>query len=277
MTENNFPLAEVFRDAKKHREVSGIISKHLVNKQDIRELALRGIDLSNKMKILDLGCGFGFFSEALQNRLNTESIVTGIDKYPELEWFYLQSCDKANLNARFLSNGSQVISEMEDNSVDLVLSSYALYFFPDIISQISRVLKSDGLLIAITHACPHMEEFTSYIRRILLEDGIKINASLPYEKLIERFCNKNGKRLLEASFKDISTIRYNNKLVFGKNDFKELSTYFDFKHSFFIPKEIDPDDSIHHKVVSRIKYDLKHNNILEITKNDIIFKCSNPL
>ena len=277
MSDKNILLAEVFRDAGKHREVSEIISRHLVNKQDIRELALKGADLSNKKQILDLGCGFGFFTEALENRLDPDSIVTGIDRYPELEWFYLQSCDTAKLRGRFLSNGSQIISEMEDNSVDLVLSSYALYFFPEIIPHIPRILKKDGTLIAITHACPHMKEFTMYVRSILKDFGIEIKGALPYEDLIGNFCSMSGQQLLQPYFREMTLSSFDSKLYFGKNDFQDFKSYFDFKHSFFIPESLDPDDRLHKEVVSRIKMDFEQGKELQITKNDVIFICSHPL
>ena len=91
MTGEEFSLAEVFRDAKKHQEVAGIISEYLQNKDDIRSMALNDLELSESKNILDLGCGFGFFTQALKGRVHPDAKITGIDRYPEYEWFYFQS------------------------------------------------------------------------------------------------------------------------------------------------------------------------------------------
>jgi ubiquinone/menaquinone biosynthesis C-methylase UbiE len=276
MTGEEFSLVDVFRDAKKHREIAGIIAKYLQNKVDIRRVALDGIDLMESKSILDIGCGFGFFTEALKDRVHHDAKVTGIDRYPEYEWFFFQSCEKAGIKADFRSNGIELIRELDDNSYDLILCSYALYFFPDVIKDIARILRSDGFFIAITHALPHMKEFTSYVRSILRNNGMIINIDLPYETLISRFSNINGQEALQPYFKEIITKDYKAKLCFGANDYKDLVKYFNFKHSFFIPDSMDPDDEFHKKVTSSIEADLNESKGLEITKNDIIFVCTAP-
>lgn len=276
MTGEEHTLAKVFRDAKKHREIAGIITKYLQNKDDIRDMALDGLDLSGSKSILDLGCGFGFFTEALKGRVNTDAKITGIDRYPEYEWFYFQSCERAGLNADFRSNGIDHVRELDDNAYDLILCSYALYFFPEVIKDISRILKEDGVFVAITHASPHMPEFTSYVRSILKKNGLIITIDLPYETLINRFSDINGAEMLQANFNGVMSKDYKAKLSFGVDDHKDLVEYFNFKHSFFIPEIIDPDDELHHKVSSGIQEDLIKRKGLEITKNDVIFVCTGP-
>ena len=276
MTGEEYTLAKVFRDAKKHREIAGIITKYLRNNDDIRDMALNGLDLSGSKSILDLGCGFGFFTEALKGRVHHSAKITGIDRYPEYEWFYFQSCESAGINANFRSNGINYVRELDDNAYDLILCSYALYFFPEVIKDISRILKEDGVFIAITHASPHMLEFTSYVRSILKKNGLIITIDLPYETLINRFSNINGPEMLQAYFKEVITRKYKAKLSFGADDHEDLIEYFNFKHSFFIPEIIDPDDELHHKVTSSIKKDLAKRKGLEITKNDVIFVCTGP-
>lgn len=271
-----FSLEKVFKDARKHQEIAKIIKSHLVNRSDIREMAFGDLDLTDSKDILDLGCGFGFFTQALKGRVHPEAMVTGIDRHPEYEWFFFQSCDKAGIKADFKSKGIEHINNFRDNAYDLILCSYALYFFPESIAEISRILKPDGVFIAITHAIPHMTEFMTYIRGILKQNGLILTIDMPYEELISRFSNLNGKKELEPYFSQISTLDYKASLAFGKNDHKELVEYFNFKHAFFIPEVIDPDDSLHNKVSSSIKKDLLSRNGLKISKNDIIFVCKQP-
>ena len=63
---------------------------------------------------------------------------------------------------------------------------------------------------------------------------------------------------------------------FGIGDHEDLVSYFNFKHSFFIPEVMDPNDELHKKVASCIKEDLESKKGLKITKNDVIFVCSDP-
>jgi len=276
MTGEEYPLDKVFRDAKKHREISEIIARYLSNENDIRDLALNGIDLSRSKKILDLGCGFGFFTEALKGRVDPEARITGVDKYPEYEWFYFQSCDRAALRSSFLSNGIDVTGKMEDNSYDLILCSYAMYFFPGAIEEIARILKPGGHFIAITHAVPHMIEFTAYVRDLMAKNMISLPPELPYESLISKFSDKNGAELLNPFFSEISKLKYKGTLIFTEDDYTDLIRYFNFKHHFFIPEALDPADNLHQKIVESLKEDMKGKLEMRITKNDIIFICKAP-
>lgn len=271
-----FTLAQVFRDAKKHKKVAGIIRDHLQDFVDIRHQALDGLDLSASRKIIDLGCGFGFFTEALKDRVHSDAVITGIDRFPEYEWFYFQSSDRAGLKADFQSNGISYIEKLEDKSYDLKLCSYAMYFFPDAIHHIARILKDDGYFVAITHSIPQMPEFTKYIRSILKRKGLIVTIDLPYETLISRFSDQNGQELLNPFFSKINMSKYKGRLKFGRKDHEALISYFDFKHHFFIPEIIDPEDELHREVIKSIRNDLKDKEEMVITKNDVIFICSKP-
>lgn len=277
MTGEEFSLAKVFRDAKAHLEIAGIIRKHLQDDIDIRSQALDGLDLSEAKNILDLGCGYGFFTEALKGRVHPEARVTGIDRFPEYEWFYFQSCDKAGIRADFRSDGIKAIEKLAGNSYDLILCSYAMYFFPEVVKQIARILKDHGHFIAITHALPHMPEFTSYVRSVVKRNGLIITIDLPYETLLGRFSDQNAPQLLQPWFNVIRKSDYKGRLLFAKDDHQDLISYFNFKHSFFIPQTIDPDDELHRKVVNTIKSDLRETQGMQITKNDSIFVCTQPV
>lgn len=273
---DEFSLEKIFKDAKKHTEIAQIIAKYLGNQTDIREKAFHGVDLSQARDILDLGCGFGFFSGALKNKVHPEAKVTGIDRFPEYEWFYFQSCEKAGIKADFRSNGIDLINKLENKSYDLILCSYAMYFFPHTIRQISRLLRDGGVFIAITHSIPHMLKFTTYLRSILKENGLILTIDMPYETLLSGFSNINGKAELQKYFAAVEATDYIASLKFGKHDHEDLVSYFNFKHSFFIPEIIDPDDKLHNIVTNRMKKDLIVRNGMEIDKNDIIFVCTQP-
>ena len=59
---------------------------------------------------------------------------------------YLNACSETGLKGNFLSNSISEIESFKCDTFDLALCSYALYFFPDYIEQISHYLKKDGIL-----------------------------------------------------------------------------------------------------------------------------------
>lgn len=266
-------LAEVFNDTESHLKVAKIIREHLVNYQDIRNIALKGVDFTNVRNILDLGCGFGYFTRGLKNKVHPDAIITGIDCHSKYRQLYLKACSDTGIKGNFISSGVPAINSFSPKSVDLILCSYALYFFPEYIKQISRILKDDGTFLVITHAQPHMKEFTQYVKDILYNEGIECSEPLPYESLIEGFSNENGENLLSAHFLNIQSIKYKGRLLFNHNDIENFRDYFKFKRSFFIPcKETDMYD-LSALILERMKNDLKRLKKFEISKDDIIFVC----
>jgi ubiquinone/menaquinone biosynthesis C-methylase UbiE len=279
MPEPEIQLVNIFKDAALHKAVAGVIARHLTSKNDIRDMAFDGIDLSDKHDVLDLGCGFGFFTEGLAGRNHNIAQITGIDRHPEYEWFFFLSCEKVGIHIpkKFISSGSNALRKLETGSFDLVLCSYALYFFPEMIAEISRVMKKDGLLIAITHATPHMHQFSEFVRVLLSRNGLQQEKLNPYEALIGRFSDKNGFTMLSRHFDTICTKNYRAKLVFERDDFEDFAAYFNFKHSFFIPSSMDPDDRWHNVVLGEMKARFSSGKGMEITKDDVIFICSDPV
>lgn len=266
-------LGEVFCDIKTHQEVSDIIRKHMTNTLDIRELALDNICFTDVNKIIDLGCGFGFFTRGLKGKVKRSVDIVGIDRHSKCKDFYLDSCEYAGLKGQFLSNGIEEIESITDNSVDLVICSYALYFFPEYIKQIARVLKDNGSFVVITHSYPHMVEFTTYVKTIIRGAGFDCDGILPYEELITGFSDENGLELLSNSFVNITSKRVQSSLLFNYNDFHCFEKYFRFKQSFFIPPNDANQNKIRAIILENLKADMKNNGEIEISKADMIFIC----
>jgi ubiquinone/menaquinone biosynthesis C-methylase UbiE len=279
MTGKENHLVRVFKDASTHKEVANVISRHLTSKKDIRDVAFEGVDFSGKKRVLDLGCGFGFFTEGLSGKAHSLSHITGIDTHPEYEWFYFHSCEKVDraIKKKFISQGIEAIRKLEPKSYDLILCSYALYFFPEMIPEIGRVLKNDGSFIAITHAMPHMHQFSEFVRNLLSQKGIPMKGENPYEALIRKFSDANGVKMLSKAFDTVCTKNYRNKMVFNVDDFSDLSVYFNFKRNFFIPSSLDPEGGLHSFVLEAIKDHMEDGKIMEIAKDDVIFTCSDPI
>lgn len=269
-------LDRVFSDAGAHRRVAAIIRDQLTSQADVREEALKGLNLREVSKVLDLGCGFGFFTEGLISRLDPGTEVTGVDKYERYREFYLRTARARGHRSRFFSEGINKIRSFDDNAYDLVVCSYALYFFPEYVPEIARILDKDGYMVIITHSCPHMKEFTGLVREILRAEKLQATDLLPYETLINRFCDFNGSDILTPFFGEVKRKEFRSKIVFDISEFGKFEEYFRFKYPFFIPDASNDEGMLTGKILARVREHMEKTGSFRITKDDTIFVCSKP-
>jgi SAM-dependent methyltransferase len=270
---------EVFVDVDAHRLTADIIKRHSTNRNDVRELALHGLDLSGCRRILDLGCGFGFFTAALKGRVHPDAVVTGVDIIGEYEPLFLDTCKEAGLGGEFRSSGISAVRDLEDASIDLILCSYSLYFFPESIGDLARLLKGVGRLVAITHHKEGLREAIRIARNFLGERGLlEEGKRLPIEELLSEFSSENGYEILSRWFQDVRALNYENALVFGCEELSPLLEYFRFKWPFFHtrPRVAVPElIGAFRAHLEAILYGSPDG--LVISKDDQVFVCSNPL
>ncbi len=215
-------VVEVFLDVEAHRLTADIIRRFSTNKRDIRDLALGGLDLKRCRSILDLGCGFGFFTEALKGRVHPEAFVRGIDIIEGYGPLFLETCRGIGLRGHFSAGGACSIGTLDDRQFDLILCSYALYFFPEIIPDISRVLKNDGMFAVITHHSGNMGDLIEAAKEALRDSNMLTGEALPIEGIIRRFSSENGYQLLSPWFGRVRSLDYPNDLVFSPGALEEL-------------------------------------------------------
>lgn len=275
---NKKKIRQVFRDVQKHQLIGQLIRRFSTNKDDIRQTALGQVDLSNCQNILELGCAFGAFTEALQGKLHPAAKITGLDIVPEYKPFFLTACKRAGYTGTFSASGINQIKKYPADSFDLVICSYALYFFADTIPEIVRVLTKDGMFITITHSVCDMQEMVEITKKILKKNGIiNYKQPLPIEILVEQFSAENGDRILQPFFREIRTIDYKNKLIYQPQEIDYFLQYFYFKKSFFVLETDTHKKNIVDQLVREIKdAAIKEKNIT-ICKDDKIFIASQPL
>lgn len=271
-------IHKVFRDAQKHVAIAQLIRQFSTNKADIRKTALDRVDLSAYRNALELGCAFGAFTEALQGRLHPKAQITGIDIIPEYKPFFMEACRRAGHAGHFYSSGIEHIKKFPGGSFDLIICSYALYFFPEIIPEISRVLKKDGVFITITHSHNGMHEIVKIVRHILRQNDLSLdNKLLPIEIIFDQFSAENGKALLQPFFGRLKMLDFANTLVFKSHEIGAILDYFQFKKSFFLTGTDAHSKTIIHKLENELKEAAMKNNVVTICKDDRIFICSQPL
>jgi ubiquinone/menaquinone biosynthesis C-methylase UbiE len=270
-------VAEVFTGVLAHQETAALIRSHSTNQRDIREEAFANLDLQYCRRILDLGCGFGFFSEALRGKVSPAAHLTGLDMIPAYEPLFLEVCKRIGVQGRFLAAPISYVHSLPGGAWDLVLCSYALYFFPEIISRIAQLLTPNGLFITITHTGDNMGELITAARTALRKTGFLTDREqLPIEEIIGRFCAENGHDLLSPWFARIDVADYPNALFFKHEEVSLLLSYFQFKSPFFLTG-IDLD---RHGIISAVTAHLTEVSLFQqgftISKDDRIFICRQP-
>ncbi len=270
-------MVDVFRDTKSLKLSAETIKKRSTNKTDITTVALSGLALESCREILDLGCAFGFFTKALKSRVHPKAHVTGIDCCRSYEDMYLKACVEASLEGNFDASGIAVISEFGEKQYDLILCSYALYFFPEMIPDISRILKSNGIFVTITHSSFHLIELINYIKDDYKDNHMAGDPILPVEKLADSFSDKNGYALLSPWFADIRQIRFKNTLEFTRENFAEFMAYVKYKRPFFFSKAMASWHGLVDAIEARLLERILHKEMISVTKDDIIFICTEPL
>lgn len=276
----NYPtdkLSEVFRDIEGHKESSEIIIAHSTNKEDIREFALCNVNIKDAKQVINLGCGFGFFTQALKNKINSNAVVAGIDRFAEYRQPFLKLCRGLGFNGQFYDSGTEALSNFKPASVDLVLSSFSIYFFPEIISTVASILRKTGTFIIITHYSSHLHELTTMISEIFKDIGYSQPGPFPHDKLISNFPAEEGISRLSGYFAKIEKRDYENELVFTKESVAELMTYIAYKRSFFIPENIQMNPTLSDRFEKGMLQKVLRKKEFRITKKDAIFICTHPL
>lgn len=271
-------IRKVFRDVQKHQAIARLIRRFSTNKDDIRKTALNHVDLTNCVTVLELGCAFGAFTEALKDRLHPEANITGIDIIPEYKPFFLEACGRAGYPGSFFASGIDRIKKYHSDSFDLIICSYALYFFPDMIPEIARILKKDGIFITITHSHKDMREMVGIVKKIFRYNNLlEENQSLPIEIIFEQFSAENGGRLLHPFFGKVEAIDFKNTLVFQPDEIDHFLDYFQFKKSFFLTGTNSNNKTILDQLTLELCELAIEKDVVTMCKDDKIFICSLPV
>jgi ubiquinone/menaquinone biosynthesis C-methylase UbiE len=270
-------IRQVFRNVQKHQQIEALIRQFSSNQEDIRLTALNQVDLSSCRNILELGCAFGSFTEALKGRLHAAATITGMDIIAEYESFFLEACRRAGYSGTFSSTGVHSLKKCPSASFDLIICSFALYFFIDMIPEIARILKKDGTFITITHDQCNMQELITITRNTLEEHNLLANNQLlPAEVIMRQFTAENGEKLLSPLFGQIRKFDFKNTLVFQPWEIYFFIDYYQFKSAFFLTGTRAHKKTMVDKLLHKFQDTGAENEVITMCKDDAIFICSQP-
>ena len=239
-----------YSDLPVHKLISDIIKKHSENKADIRDIAHGMIDWHTVRTILDVGCGYGWFEQGLTGPFD---LVTGIDYLDENRDDFLAVAGRIARAKAFLQMRLPAPLDLPADRFDLVVAAYSLYFFPEAIGEIARVLRPGGTFLVITHS------------EGMLEEGEQFFSFNNLKKVIRGFSAENGEEILRRYFSIVASVDYDNSLVFDREESEDLAKYIDFKGAF-ISKDVVPE-----RAKEAMLGVLKKEGRLTFNKNDTIF------
>lgn len=203
-------LLEQYENASNLRARMNIHEMYSVNKYGWMRWCFDKLNMPNKSKILELGCG-----DASLWKKNKQRITSGLD-------ITLSDFSKGMLNDAKINLGKesenfkfQIIDAQDipydDCSFDIVIANHMLYHVDNIgkaLSEIYRVLKPDGYFYSSTVGENHMIE----IRNIMVKfksETMDIRSS----DITSRFKLENGSDKLEKLFDNIKMKRYKDNLI----------------------------------------------------------------
>jgi SAM-dependent methyltransferase len=266
------PLSlRVYSSPEVHAAVSRLIRDHSTNPTDVREWALGDRDLSDLRRVLDLGCGYGFMAEALAPRLHPRAVITGVDALPVNRAPFLERAQGRGHRASFerldLTHGLP----WPQGSFDLVVSSYSLYFFPQLVTDVSRVLQPDGRFLALTHRETAVED-------LLRLAGLPAKDS-PFLRILRGFSAENGGALLRRHFRAVETRQYRNSLRFGRQEHEELLSYLHFKVRLLVECSDEGERlcSVFEQGLAERVREVLARGPVRLSKDDMLFWAVGPL
>jgi SAM-dependent methyltransferase len=243
-------IIKTYSDFPFHKMIGELIKGHSQNKHDIRDIAGSLVDMENVHTILDLGCGYGWFEEALKGQYD---LVLGIDCLKENEEAFLANARRIARQVIFKRMTLPKPTEIETECFDLVVSTYSLYFFTEAIPEVKRLLCPEGTFLIITHSESMMKEGEPFFEFNNLR------------KVIGRFSAENGEAILRRYFSEVKYVDYPNALLFTKDESDDLAHYIDFKRGF-ISRQAGTET-----VKEKILEELRKRGSMAFNKNDRIF------
>lgn len=133
------------------------------------ERLVRSLPDGDHRRLLDVGCGTGFTSLAMMRRFEVRQLV-GVDPAEGmLEVFAGKLAAFPSIDVRLLPQDVMAI-DVEDHSVDAVVSAMALHWFPDktgAVARMARTLRPGGVMGLLTAGRGGETEW----QRVLVEAG----------------------------------------------------------------------------------------------------------
>lgn len=277
---SEWEIEQTYRDLDLHQAANSIVYGHSSNRTDIRAFALKGVDFSRVHNILDLGCGFGFSTLGFRGKLRPNTHIVGLDMQETYQRPFLQACESVGAIGEFHASDVAELATYPPSSFDLVFCCYSLYFFPQAVADIARVLNKDGTFIAVTHSQETLAELVRYLPPTLKSLGIRVPELLGIQRLMRVFSSENGEELLYPSFGEVERRIFANQLRFGPGELRHLEVYLAMKKRLLLREvyEASPDSvgAALNQIMVALAAEAATKGVVNFRKDDAAFLCRRP-
>ena len=172
------------------------------------------MNLKNKMKVLEIGCGDGTLWKNNYDKIPRDIKITLTDISEGMLRDARRNVQFAESQFSFEVMDAQKLM-YEDEQFDLVIANHLLFYCENIESvckEVRRVLKKGGRFICSTYGQDHMKEVGQMVKEF--DDRIVLSA----QNLFERFGKENGIRILKDYFVAVEWEEYEDSLLVTESE-----------------------------------------------------------
>lgn len=197
-------IIEQYKNAKNLNDRISLHEKYSTNKQGWFNWLFEKIDFSKVNRLLELGCGNGkLWQENKIDLRNREIFLSDIS-----EGMVEEVRNKLGSDFNCIVADAEKIP-FKDAYFDSVIANHVLFYLNDLnqgLKEISRVLKSNGVLYCSTYGSRHMKEITDIVQNF----DSRINLS--NHSLYDAFGLENGESILKQYFTNVQRMDYQDSL-----------------------------------------------------------------